>query len=132
MPARAGKNALKDALKAVNSSQTNKPRPTEQIFADATICVGLHMLDHLIRTAADAPLAENVFATVISSLRAMQPGSLHDSIRPAAVTSGQLDAIQDFFCNALAKTAIIGASNKLSPAWSCSHHFVAGCATPSL
>ena len=108
MPARAGKNALKDALKAVNSSQTNKPRPTEQIFADATICIGLHMLDHLIRTAADAPLAENVFATVISSLRAMQPGSLHDSIRPAAVTSGQLDAIQDFFCNALAKTAIIG------------------------
>eukprot|EP01043_Picozoa_sp_COSAG02_P116146 COSAG02_NODE_52551_length_307_cov_0.735577_1_plen_48_part_01 len=48
---------MKDALKAVNISQTKKPRPTEQIFADATIGIGLQMLDHLIRSAADAPLA---------------------------------------------------------------------------
>eukprot|EP01043_Picozoa_sp_COSAG02_P014022 COSAG02_NODE_571_length_20173_cov_14.694032_1_plen_3006_part_10 len=108
MPARAGKNALKEALKATNIGQVKKHCPTEQIFADATVGIGLHMLDHLLRSAADAPLAENVFATVISSLRAMQPRSLHDSIRPTAVTGGQLDAIRDFFSNVLTKNEIIG------------------------
>ena len=49
LPARSGKNALKDAIKCINvESAKVSERPTEEIFSDATIGIGLTMLDHMI------------------------------------------------------------------------------------
>lgn len=103
---RTGKNAIKDAIKCINleSSAKVSERPTEEIFSDATIGIGLHMLDHLIRSAADAPLATSVLGMVLASVEEMKPLALHDSNRPSAVSNGQLDAIQDFLVKALPKT----------------------------
>jgi hypothetical protein len=58
----------------------------------------------LQRSAADAPLATSVLGLVVKCFDEMKPLALHDNHRPAAVTNGQLDAIQDFLIKALPKT----------------------------
>jgi hypothetical protein len=105
--------ALKHAQKSINaaSNTSTAVRGTDTIFSEAAITIGCDMLDHLIRNADDAPLASRVLSTLVSSLKALDSRALHGDNRPAAVSEGQLDAIHNFLCQAMPKTADFAASS---------------------